>query len=243
MTSQWLKVFPPFITLALIVTLGAAAGKPQQEQRPKTMTQTKESQAALTPKQALDLLKVGNERFVGGRLLNRDLREQAKVTSQGQFPYAVILSCQDSRTSSEILFDLNKGDAFSIRIAGNIINEDILGGMEFGVKLSGAKLIAVIGHNECGAIKGAVDNAQLGNLTALLSKIRLAMKAIPPDVQPGNSNNKTYMEMVAKENVLLAMRQIRERSPVLKEMIDSGQITVVGGMNDLETGKVTFFEH
>ena len=242
MKSQSVRFLLPAITLTVIVTLGAGLSKSQQEQQLKTVTQTKESQAALTPKQALDLLKAGNKRFVEGRLLNRDLREQAKVTSQGQFPYAVILSCQDSRTSSEILFDLNKGDAFSIRIAGNIINEDILGGMEFGVKLSGAKLIAVIGHNECGAIKGAVDNAQLGNLTALLSKIRQAMKAIPASVQPGDSKNKTYMEIVAKENVLLAMRQIRERSPVLKEMIDSGQIRVVGGMFDLETGKVTFYE-
>lgn len=239
MKRQSLRVFLPVITL--MVTLGTGLSNPQQEQQPKTVPQTKESQAALTPKQALDLLKAGNQRFVEGRLLNRDLREQAKVTSQGQFPYAVILSCQDSRTSSEILFDLNKGDAFSIRIAGNIINEDILGGMEFGVKLAGAKLIAVIGHNECGAIKGAVDNAQLGNLTALLSKIRPAIEAIPPDVQPRNSKNKAYVEMVAKENVLLAMRQIRERSPVLKEMIDSGQIKVVGGMFDLETGKVTFY--
>ena len=242
MGRQSLKVFPLFIALTLIVSLGAGMSKSQQEQQPKTVTQTKETQAAMTPKQALDLLKAGNQRFVEGRLLNRDLREQAKVTSQGQFPYAVILSCQDSRTSSEILFDLNKGDAFSIRIAGNIINEDVLGGMEFGVKLSGAKLIAVIGHDDCGAIKGAVDNAQLGNLTALLSRIRPAIKAIPPGVQPANSKNKTYVEMVAKENVLLVMRQIRERSPVLKEMIDSGQIKVVGGMFDLETGKVTFYE-
>ena len=242
MGRQSLKVFPPFIALTLIVSLGAGMSKSQQEQQPKTVTQTRESQAAMTPKQALDLLKAGNQRFVEGRLLNRDLREQAKVTSQGQFPYAVILSCQDSRTSSEILFDLNKGDAFSIRIAGNIINEDVLGGMEFGVKLSGAKLIAVIGHDDCGAIKGAVDNAQLGNLTALLSKIRPAIKAIPPGVQPANSKNKTYVEMVAKENVVLVVRQIRERSPVLKEMIESGQIKVVGGMFDLETGRVTFFE-
>ena len=232
----------PFITITLIVAFGAGLSKPQQKPQPKTVLQTRESQAALTPKQALELLEAGNERFVEGKLLNRDLREQAKVTAQGQFPYAAILSCQDSRTSSEILFDLNKGDAFSIRIAGNIINEDILGGMEFGVKLAGAKLIAVIGHNECGAIKGAIDNAQLGNLTALLSKIRPAIKAIPSSVQPRNSKNKTFVEMVAKENVLLAMRQIRERSPVLREMIDSGQIRVVGGMFDLETGKVTFYE-
>ena len=237
------KILLSMITVTVIMSPGAGLSRSQQQPQPKTVTQTKESQAAMTPKQALDLLKAGNDRFVEGRLLNRDLREQAKVTSQGQFPYAVILSCQDSRTSSEILFDLNKGDAFSIRIAGNIINEDILGGMEFGVKLAGAKLIAVIGHDECGAIKGAVDNAQLGNLTTLLSKIRPAIEAIPASVQPRNSKNKTYVEMVAKENVLLAMRQIRERSPVLREMIDSGQIRVVGGMFDLETGKVTFYEN
>ena len=242
MKSKGFKVLLSFIALTLIVALGAGLSKSQQKPQPKTVIQTRESQAALTPKQALGLLKAGNERFVEGRLLNRDFREQARVTSQGQFPYAVILSCQDSRTSSEILFDLNTGDAFSIRIAGNIINEDVLGGMEFGVKLAGAKLIAVIGHNECGAIKGAVDNAQLGNLTTLLSKIRPAIEAIPQDVQPRNSKNKTFVEMVAKENVLLAMRQIRERSPVLREMIDSGQIRVVGGMFDLATGKVTFYE-
>ena len=236
------KILLSMITVTVIISPGAGLSRSQQQPQPN-VTQTKESQAAMTPKQALDLLKAGNQRFVEGRLLNRDLREQAKVTSQGQFPYAVILSCQDSRTSSEILFDLNKGDAFSIRIAGNIINEDILGGMEFGVKLAGAKLIAVIGHDECGAIKGAVDNAQLGNLTTLLSKIRPAIEAIPASVQPRNSKNKTYVEMVAKENVLLAMHQIRERSPVLREMIDSGQIRVVGGMFDLETGKVTFYEN
>ena len=242
MKNKRLRVFLPFLTLTLVVALGAGLSKSQQKPPAKTVTQTRESQAALTPKQALDLLKAGNARFVEGRLLYRDLREQARVTSQGQFPYAVILSCQDSRTSSEILFDLNKGDAFSIRIAGNIINEDVLGGLEFGVKLSGAKLIAVIGHDECGAIKGAIDNAQLGNLTALLDKIRPAIKAVPPGVQPANSKNKTYVEAVGKENVLLAMRQIRERSPVIKEMIDSGQVRLVGGMFDLETGKVTFYE-
>lgn len=242
MKSQSVRFLLPSIALTVVVTLGAGLSKSQEKPPPKTVTQTRESQAAMTPKQALDLLKAGNQRFVEGKMRNLDLREQARVTATGQFPYAVILSCQDSRTSSEILFDLNKGDAFSIRIAGNIIDEDILGGMEFGAKLSGAKLIAVIGHTECGAIKGAVDNAQLGNLTTLLSKIRPAVEAIPPSVQPRTSKNKTFVELVARENVQLAMRQIRERSPVLREMIDSGQIRVVGGMHDLETGKITFFE-
>jgi carbonic anhydrase len=242
MKAQRLKILSPLVTLAVIVTLAAGQSKSPQQPRPKTVLQTSESQAELTPHQALDFLKAGNKRFVEGRMRNRDLREQAKMTAGGQFPYSVVLSCQDSRTSSEILFDLNKGDAFSIRIAGNIINEDILGGLEYGVKLAGAKLIAVIGHTDCGAIKGAIDNAQLGNLTTLLSKIKPAIEAIPSSVVPRNSKNKTFVEMVSKENVLIAIRQIRERSPVIREMVDSGQIRVVGGMHDLETGKISFFE-
>src|ERR671939_660422 len=141
------------------------------------VVQTRASQKKMTPKQALELLKVGNERFVNGCMLNRDLREQVSASAGGQYPFAAILSCQDSRTSSEVLFDLNKGDAFSIRIAGNIVNEDVLGGLEFSTRLMGAKLIAVIGHTRCGAIRGSIDNAQLGNLTALLGRIRPAVES------------------------------------------------------------------
>jgi carbonic anhydrase len=236
------KIFLSLIVVTLSLNIVAGAGESQQ-QHPKPVIQTQESQAAMTPQQALDLLKAGNERFVEGRMLNRNLREQAHETAKGQYPYAVILSCQDSRTSSEVLFDLNKGDAFSIRIAGNVINEDVLGGMEYSTKLAGAKLIAVIGHTSCGAIKGAVDDTQLGNLTTLLSKIKLAIETVPSDIQPRDSKNKKYLEQVAQANVLLVLRQIRERSPNLKEMIESGQVGIVGGMYDLVAGKVTFYEN
>lgn len=206
------------------------------------VVQTRKSQAKLTPEQALELLQAGNERFVKGKMLNRDLREQVSATAGGQYPYAVILSCQDSRTSSEVLFDLNKGDAFSIRIAGNIVNEDILGGLEFSARLMGAKLIAVIGHTKCGAINGAIDNAELGNLTGLLRRIKPAVEAARANGGEDGAKNGKFAEAVAKENVLLAMRQIREQSPILKELIDSGKVGLVGGMYSLTTGKVKFYE-
>lgn len=219
------------------------------QQPTKPVVQTRKSQSKMRPARALELLKAGNDRFVKGCMVNRDLREQVSATAGGQYPYAVILSCQDSRTSSEVLFDLNKGDAFSIRIAGNIVNEDVLGGLEFSTRLMGAKLIAVIGHSRCGAITGAIDKAQLGNLTALLKRIRPAVKstiASRPRGAPADSKDREFVEAVAKANVLLAMRQIRERSPVvnalLESRLDSERIGMVGGMYDLKTGKVTFYE-
>jgi carbonic anhydrase len=208
------------------------------EQPAKPIIQTKKSQAKMTPGQALELLQAGNKRFVDGCMVNRDLREQVSATAGGQYPFAAILSCQDSRTAPEVLFDLNKGDAFSIRIAGNVVNEDVLGGMEFSTRLMGAKLIAVIGHTRCGAITGAIDNAQLGNLTALLGRIRPAVESALAD---GWTDGK-LAEAVAKANVLLAMRQIREGSPVVRDMIESEQVGLVGGMYNLATGKVTFYE-
>ena len=214
----------------------------KRKQLTKPVIQTKKSQAAMTPEQALELLKAGNKRFVDGKMLNRDLREQRSATAGGQYPYTVILSCQDSRTSSEVLFDLNKGDAFSIRIAGNIVNEDVLGGMEFSTELMGAKLIAVIGHTRCGAIRGAIDNAQLGNLTALLRKIRPAVESTLEVIKPEDPVDSKFIEAVAKANVLLAMRQIRERSSVIKNLIKSEKIGLVGGMYNLATGKVVFYE-
>ena len=209
------------------------------EQPTKPIIQTRKSQKAMRPGQALELLKAGNKRFVEGKMSNLDLREQVSATASGQFPYAVILSCQDSRTSSEVLFDLNKGDAFSIRIAGNVVNEDVLGGLEFSTKLMGAKLIAVIGHTRCGAITGAIDNVQLDNLTALLCKIRPAVES----TRRGGLSDGKFVEAVAKANVRLAMRQIQERSPVIREMIKSEQVGIVGGMYNLTTGKVTFYEN
>ncbi|HEX7315219.1 MAG TPA: carbonic anhydrase family protein [Pyrinomonadaceae bacterium] len=207
----------------------------------KPVIQTRASQAKMTPRQALELLQAGNARFVSGCMVNRDLREQVSATAGGQYPFAALLSCQDSRTSSEVLFDLNKGDAFSIRIAGNIVNEDVLGGLEFSTKLMGAKLIAVIGHTRCGAIRGAIDSAELGNLTALLGRINPAVESVL-DGRRRDGNDGKLVEAVAEANVLLVMRQIRERSPIIRDLIEEERVGLVGGMYNLATGKVKFYE-
>ncbi len=206
------------------------------------ITQTKETQAALTPNSALELLKEGNQRFVEKKMTERDLLEQVKQTSTGQYPFATILSCLDSRVSAELVFDQGVGDIFSGRVAGNIVNEDILGSMEFACKLAGTKLIVVLGHTSCGAVKGACDNAQMGNLTALLSKIMPAVDAIaePQDPAQRNSKNIDFVNAVADKNVRLTIDNIRTQSPVLKEMEDNGEIAIVGAMYDINDGKVHF---
>lgn len=215
---------------------------PDDKKQVKRLTQTKQTQMAMKPQHALDMLKEGNRRFVDGRMISRDLRAQIKETSEGQYPFATILSCQDSRTSNDLLFDLNKGDAFSLRIAGNVVNEDILGGMEFGSKAAGAKLIAVIGHTKCGAIYGACDNVKMGNLTGLLDRIRPSMADVPLSIEPRNSKNPKFVDAVTEANVRYQMRQIREKSPILREMIDKGEIVLVGGVYDISTGEVKFLE-
>ena len=204
--------------------------------------QTKESQAAMTPAQALAELKEGNARFVAGKPLHRDFPAQVVATAGGQYPFAVVLSCLDSRQPIEIVLDQGVGDIFSARVAGNILDDDILGSMEFACKVSGAKLIAVIGHSNCGAIKGAIDDVELGNLTGLLAKIKPAMDAVPANVQPRTTKNYDFVNAVSEANVKLVMQQIRERSPILREMLDKGEISLVGGMYDLKTGKVTFYD-
>jgi carbonic anhydrase len=204
---------------------------------------TKESQAAMTPQSALAELKASNARFVAGHPLQRNLLADVQATASGQYPFAVVLSCVDSRQPIEIVFDQGIGDIFSARVAGNVLNDDILGSMEFACKVSGAKLIAVIGHSNCGAIKGAVDDVELGNLTGLLAKIKPAMDAVPTGVQPRTSKNAEFVDAVAEANVRLVMKEIRERSPILREMLDEGRIALVGGMYDLTTGKVRFFDN
>jgi carbonic anhydrase len=205
--------------------------------------QTKESQAAMTPQQALAELREGNARFVAGMSRVRNLPAQVKATAAGQYPFAVVLSCLDSRQPIEIVLDQGIGDIFSARVAGNVLDGDILGSMEFACKVSGAKLIAVIGHSNCGAIKGAVDDVQLGNLTGLLTKIKPAMDAVPDDGQPRTSKNYAFVNAVAEANVRLVMKEIREHSPILREMLDRGEIGLVGGMYDLKTGKVQFYDN
>lgn len=203
--------------------------------------QTKETQQSLTPAKAKELLIEGNKRFVNNNMTKRDLLQQVKETANGQHPFAVVVSCIDSRTSTELIFDQGIGDVFNARIAGNILNEDILGSMEFACKVAGSKLVAIVGHTKCGAIKGACDNAQLGNLTALLSKIRPAVDSVKLDKGERNSSNSEFVEKVAENNVKLMMRQVREKSQVLREMHDAGEIAIVGGMYNIETGVVEFY--
>jgi carbonic anhydrase len=204
-------------------------------------TLTKEFLDSITPAMALKLLEEGNKRFVNNLKVNRNLLKQANETSDGQHPFAVVLSCIDSRTSAELIFDQGLGDIFSVRIAGNIINEDILGSMEFACKLSGSKIIVVLGHSKCGAVKGACDHAEMGNLTALLAKIRPAVDDEVETKDNRNSNNAVFVENVSAINVKRSIKAIMERSTILEHMILSGEIGIIGGMHDLSTGQVTFY--
>lgn len=202
-------------------------------------TLDKESQQALTPAGALELLKQGNNRFVNNLKANRDLLQQANTTVAGQFPFAIILSCIDSRTSVELIFDQGLGDVFSTRIAGNIINDDILGSMEFACKLAGSKLIVVLGHSHCGAIKGACDDVKLEHLTGLLDKIKPAVESVRNDSDKPEGDD--LVQRVAESNVQATVEQVMQNSQVLKQMIDSGEIGIVGGMYDIKSGHVEFF--
>lgn len=205
-------------------------------------TMTKEAQAATTPQQAFDKLKAGNERFVSGKTLNRNLHKQVKDTSKGQFPFATVVSCLDSRTGTELIFDQGIGDVFNARVAGNIVNPDILGSLEFASKAAGSKVIAVIGHTKCGAIKGACDHVELGNLTGLINKIEPAVAATTSAKgEDRSSKNYSFVDRVAETNVRKTMENIRRNSPILKKMEQAGEIKIVGGMYDIETGKVNFF--
>ena len=205
-------------------------------------TLTKELQESISPSKALEILKDGNKRFVSNLKINRNLLQQANETSDGQHPFAVILSCIDSRTSAELIFDQGLGDVFSVRIAGNIINEDILGSMEFGCKVAGSKIIVVLGHTKCGAVKGACDHVEMGNLTALLTKIRPAVDDEVTVKENRNSGNSVFVEKVSAINVKRTVKAIMERSPILKEMIENGQIGIVGGTHDISTGVVEFYD-
>ena len=198
-------------------------------------------QAAITPSMAIDILKEGNKRFMNNLKANRNLLEQANETSDGQHPFAVILSCIDSRTSAELIFDQGLGDIFSIRIAGNINNEDILGSMEFACKVAGSKIIVVLGHSKCGAVKGACDHVEMGNLTGLLHKIQPAIQSEKTEIDNRNSSNAEFVEKVAQLNVAHTVSAIRERSPILNDLIASGQVGIIGGMHNLSNGEVTFF--
>ena len=204
--------------------------------------QTKASQDAISPAKALELLKEGNQRFTAKKQVERDLTLQVEQTSTGQFPFATVLSCIDSRVPAELIFDQGIGDIFSVRIAGNFVNSDILGSMEFASKLAGTKLILVLGHTACGAVKGACDHAELGNLTGMLDNIAPAVDAItePTDAAERTSANIDFVNAVGTKNVELTIDRIHEESPVLAEMEQAGEIQIVGGIYDIATGKVNF---
>ena len=200
-----------------------------------------ETQATITPSKALQFLKEGNARFVNNLKINRNLLEQVNDTRDGQWPFAVILSCIDSRTSAELIFDQGLGDIFSIRIAGNILNEDILGSMEFATNVVGSRIIVVLGHTKCGAIKGACDNLEMGHLTTLLKKIQPAVTAETSTADNRNSKNSEFVEKVASLNVQLTMYRIRNESQIIRNLVEENKIAIVGGMYDVESGEVHFF--
>ena len=202
----------------------------------------RESQSKMTPRRALEFLKEGNKRFVSNLKAHRDLLEQANATIDGQWPFATILSCIDSRTSAELIFDQGLGDVFSVRIAGNIVNTDILGSMEFACKVAGSKLIVVLGHSKCGAVKGACDHVEMGNLTELLSKIQPAVYQENETKENRTSKNEPFVENVAEINVKRSVKNIIERSNILERMIENSEIGIVGAMHNIETGKVTFYK-
>ncbi|KAB8151676.1 carbonic anhydrase [Kordia sp. TARA_039_SRF] len=203
---------------------------------------TKETQASMTPEKSLQFLKEGNRRFQQNLKANRNLLQQVNDTRNGQFPFATILSCIDSRVSAELVFDQGLGDIFSIRIAGNFVNEDILGSMEFACKLAGTKIVVVLGHTSCGAVKGACDHARLGNLTTLIKKIEPAVDAVkkPADENLRNSKNLDFVNEVAVKNVEMTIENIRTQSPILADMERDEDIKIVGAMYDISNGKVTF---
>lgn len=202
-------------------------------------THTEESQAKVTPAMALEYLQEGNARFVKNLKTNRNLLEQVNETSEGQFPFATILSCIDSRVSAELVFDQGLGDIFSIRIAGNVLNDDILGSMEFACQVAGSKLIVVLGHTRCGAVGGAVNQVELGHLTGLLKKIEPAIESVKgrDAHQPGQDQ---FMDAVVKQNVIDVADEIMARSEVLRQMVSAGEIEIAKGVYSVETGEVEF---
>jgi carbonic anhydrase len=203
---------------------------------------SKACQDAVTPQQIIAALKDGNKRFVSGKLQAINSLKAVKSTTAGQYPLATIVSCIDARAPAETIFDQGIGDVFNARVAGNIVNEDILGSLEFASKVAGSKVIVVLGHTSCGAVKGACDDAQLGNLTGLLAKIKPAVAAVPDDGKARSSKNYAFVDKVAEANVHMTVQTIRDKSPVLKEMESKGEVVIVGAMYDVANGKVSFYD-
>ncbi|HTN65788.1 MAG TPA: carbonic anhydrase family protein [Burkholderiaceae bacterium] len=231
-----------FAALLLAVALAGCAHQPAQQAVAATPVMTKARQDAIGAEQALQILKDGNARFVAGNMEQRDLRVQTKATGRdGQYPLASVVSCIDSRADPALVFDQGIGDVFVARVAGNVVNPDILGSLEYASAVAGTKLIVILGHTHCGAVKGACDSAVLGNLTQLVDKIRPAVNATPDTHgSDRSSKNHHFVDAVAETNVHLTVKELLVKSPVLRQMVEKGQIKVVGAMLDVETGKVRF---
>lgn len=232
----------PIILLCSFLGFAYAADTPSAETILLGKTITQEKQQNMSPMQALKRLKEGNQRFLQNKLITRNYLQQAKQASYGQFPFAVILNCMDSRSVPEFIFDQGLADLFTLRVAGNVLNDDILGSMEFATKVVGARLIVVLAHTSCGAVVGACNDVKLGHLTNFISKIR-------PSVEPGmkatgikNCEDPKLIDAIAKNNALQVVNQILERSPILKALVSSKQVGIVAGLHDIKTGEIRFFE-
>ena len=228
-------------TAILLLTATTAIAASTTE-RDLTTPLTAETQAALTPMEVIKLLEEGNQRFLEDKAVERDFMSQVRKTAEGQYPMAAILGCIDSRVPHEIVFDKGVGDVFSARIAGNFVNTDVLGSLEFATAVAGAKVVVVLGHTECGAVKGACDNVELGNLTSTLANLAPAVYAVNDVSGERTSKNKVFVEAVTHENVDMTVQNILDRSPVMRNLVDEGKLIVVGAMHDVATGKVTFMD-
>lgn len=232
----------PYLFLAVLLS---SCGTQQRSTPPVPLVETvltAAQQAKLSPDEVIRLLQEGNARFVNGELTVRDHSKQVRASASGQYPKAAVLSCVDSRVPVEDVFDRGIGDVFVARVAGNFENTDIIGSMEFSTKVAGAKLILVLGHEHCGAVKGAIDNVELGNLTSMLSNIRPAIEANSDYQGDKSSKNPEFVHLVAEENVRITVRDILEKSEVLRSLVDDGALKIVGAMYDLDSGAVTMVE-
>jgi carbonic anhydrase len=226
------------------MAVGCSSNTAQKNNKEQSEPQvfTKQMQDSISSAGALEKLKRGNERFVSGDLKYKNYRQQFEGTAEGQYPHSTVYACIDSRSAAEQFFDVGIGEIFKVRIAGNVISDDVLGSMEFATKVAGSKVLSVVGHTNCGAVKGAIDNAELGHLTGLVEKIKPAMKQVSDTLQPRTSKNKAFVNAVTEVHIKNVLDQIRERSDVIREQVEAGTLKLVGGIYDLKTGKVTFFE-
>ncbi len=244
---KFLFIIPLVFSMITLVGCNMESGNTEQAATNEPayddyVTQTSETQSEMSPAEAVQMLKDGNARFVNESMVNRDLLSQVEQTGDGQYPFAAVVSCIDSRIPTEIVFDQGVGDIFNARIAGNFVNQDILGSLEFATKVAGSKTIVVMGHTHCGAVKGAADDVQLGNLTAMLDHIEPAINAVTDIQENRNSSNEEFVQKVSDKNVELTIEKIKSDSDVIREMFENGEISIVGAMYDVESGKVTFME-